>query len=85
MQKIIKTTRFGIVSTSSDFLAALSLRLVRWLSAPPAPSSRVETAEQGTEEAATEALPRRRAGDPIGSVRFDGERLGGWPGEGRIR
>ncbi|MBB2488028.1 hypothetical protein H5407_22560 [Mitsuaria sp. WAJ17] len=81
MQKIIKTTRYGIVSSSSDFLAALSLRLVRWLSAPPAQDSRDETAVESTGE----RIPRRRAGDPIGSVRFDGERLGGWPGEGKIR
>lgn len=81
MQKIIKTTRYGIVSSRIDSLAAWALRLARWLSAPPAARSR----EDALAESTTEAFPRRRAGDPIGSVRFDGERLGGWPGEGRIR
>jgi len=81
MQKIIKTTRFGIVSNSSDFLTAWALRLVRWLRAAPAQRSH----EVAAADPSCEAVPRRRAGDPIGSVRFDGERLGGWPGEGRIR
>ncbi|MGM9514856.1 hypothetical protein ACS5PK_11445 [Roseateles sp. DB2] len=81
MQKIIKTTGYGLVSRVSDSLTAGARRLARWLSAPPTELSRDEAATAST----TEALPRRRAGDPIGSVRFDGERLGGWPGEGRIR
>lgn len=81
MQKIIKTTRYGIVSSKIDSLAAWALRLTRWLSAPPADRSREEAAA----ESSIGSQPRRRAGDPIGSVRFDGDRLGGWPGEGRIR
>ncbi len=81
MQKIIKTTRYGVVSSSTEILATLWLRLARWLSAPPAQRAQHESAA----EQAGGSQPRRRAGDPIGSVHFDGERLGGWPGEGRIR
>ena len=81
MQKIIKTTRHSFVSSSSDFLSTLALRLTRWLSAPPTQHRGTETATR----AGADAPARRRAGEPIGSVSFDGERLGGWPGEGRIR
>ncbi len=81
MQKIIKTTRHGVVSSSSEILATLWRRLAQWLSAPPAQRAQ----DEAIQELAGDARPRRRAGDPIGSVHFDGERLGGWPGEGRIR
>lgn len=81
MQKIIKTTRYGIVSSGSDRLFALTRRLVRWLSAPPTQTRRQAAAAEQPAQART----GRRAGDPIGTVHFDGERLGGWPGEGRIR
>lgn len=81
MQKIIKTTRLSFVSSSTDFLSTLAQRLTRWLSAPPKQQRGSETATG----ARTDASPRHRAGAPIGSVSLDGERLGGWPGEGRIR
>ncbi|MDL5031424.1 hypothetical protein QRD43_05845 [Pelomonas sp. APW6] len=83
MQKIIKTSRLSVVSSTTDHLSALLRRVTQWLSAPPA--RREAAAQEPTPSMAHEGRPRRRAGDPIGSVHFDGERLGGWPGEGRIR
>lgn len=83
MQKIIKTSRVGVVSSSLEVLATLAQRLTRWLSAPP--TRTLQGAAAVSPERAGDGRPRRRAGDPIGSVHFDGERLGGWPGEGRIR
>ncbi len=83
MQKIIKTSRLSVVASTTDHLASLLRRVTQWLSAPPA--RREAAAEEAERLMAREGRPRRRAGDPIGSVHFDGERLGGWPGEGRIR
>ena len=83
MQKIIKTSRVGVVSSSIEFLASQALRLTRWLSSPPARPAPEATARSPA--LARDGRPHRKAGDPIGSVHFDGERLGGWPGEGRIR
>ena len=81
MQKIIKTTRHSVVTSSTEFLATLWHGLAQWLSSPPARQAPQEAAQ----DLASDGRPRRRAGAPIGSVHFDGERLGGWPGEGRIR
>lgn len=83
MQKIIKTSRLSVVGSTTDHLATLLRRVTQWLSAPPA--RRDAAAEETAPPLARDGRPRRRAGDPIGSVHFDGERLGGWPGEGRIR
>ncbi|HLO93915.1 MAG TPA: hypothetical protein VK195_06325 [Burkholderiaceae bacterium] len=81
MQKIIKTTRRGLVSSSTGFFSALARRLTLWLSVPPAQHG----SEASASESSGDGRPRRRAGAPVGSIRFDGERLGGWPGEGKIR
>ncbi len=83
MQKIIKTARPSVVGSTTDHLATLLRRVTQWLSAPPARRGAAATETEHT--LARDGRPRRRAGDPIGSVHFDGERLGGWPGEGRIR
>lgn len=81
MQKIIKTTGHGLVSSSTELFSAVARRLTQWLSAPPSKRGGEATAS----ELGSDGRPRRRAGDPVGSVHFDGERLGGWPGEGKIR
>ena len=81
MQKIIKTTRYGVVSSSTEILTTLWLRLAHWLSAPPAQRAQ----DEARSEQPGDGRSRRRAGDPSGSAHFDGERLGGWPSEGRIR
>lgn len=84
MQRIIKTSRPGVITSTIELLAALPRRLTLWLSAPPARGKTVQALPEASTAVRSER-PRRRAGDPIGSVRFDGERLGGWPGEGKIR
>jgi hypothetical protein len=84
MQRIIKTSRPGVITSTIELLAALPRRLTLWLSAPPARGKSAQATPAASAAAPIER-PRRRAGEPIGSVYFDGERLGGWPGEGKIR